>query len=97
MQATMMSLNVRAPVALGAVQMRGARPAPRLMAINGLGTQLSRASGKSLRSMTAARLSMPANRRHSLIVEATKKSVGDLSKADLEGKRVLVSSKTEHL
>ncbi|KAK9918882.1 hypothetical protein WJX75_007787 [Coccomyxa subellipsoidea] len=71
--------------------MRAARPMPRLMAFNGLAThQISRPSTKSLHSIVAARVNGVSGRRSRLVVQMAKKSVGDLTKSDLEGKTVLV-------
>jgi len=52
--------------------------------------QMARISGTPLQTLTMARVSFGTRRRQMLVVEARKKSVGDLQKADLEGKRVLV-------
>lgn len=71
--------------------MRTARPMPRLMAFSGLAThQISRPSTQSLHSIVASRVNGPTSRRSRLVVQMAKKSVGDLTKDDLEGKTVLV-------
>lgn len=92
MVATMMSMRAQAPVANCARQsLRCAAPMPRLMAFSGLAAQkLALSSPISLKSLVAARVSAPAARRHRMVVQMAKKSVGDLTKGDLEGKTVLV-------
>lgn len=90
----MMTMRASAPVAVSARPVRSTRPAPRLMSISTQMGQMARVSGTPLRTMTSARMSISLRRRHMLIVEAAKKSVGDLQKADLEGKRVLVGPDT---
>ena len=86
----MMTMRAQAPVAVSARPVRSSRPAPRAMAIATQMGQMARVSGTPLQKMTSARMSIGTRRRHMLVVEAAKKSVGDLQKADLEGKRVLV-------
>ena len=90
MQSTMMTMRAQAPVGLSARPVSCSRPAPRMMSIATQMGQMARISGTPLQKITAARISMGTRRRHMLLVEAAKKSVGDLQKADLEGKRVLV-------
>lgn len=92
MSAMMINMRAQAPAAAGVKQvMRAARPMPRLMAFNGLAThQISRPSTKSLHSIVAARVNGVSGRRSRLVVQMAKKSVGDLTKSDLEGKTVLV-------
>ena len=91
MQSTMMTMRAQAPVAVSARPVRSSRAAPRAMSIATQMGQMARVSGTPLQTLTAARMSISTRRRHMLVVEAAKKSVGDLQKADLEGKRVLVS------
>ena len=86
----MMTMRAQAPVAVSARPVRSSRPAPRAMSIATQMGQMARVSGTPLQKMTSARMSIGTRRRHMLVVEAAKKSVGDLQKADLEGKRVLV-------
>ncbi len=92
MSAMMMNMRAQAPAAAGVKQaMRSARPMPRLMAFNGLAThQISRPSTQSLHAFVAARVNGVSGRRSRLVVQMAKKSVGDLTKSDLEGKTVLV-------
>ena len=92
MVATMMSMRAQAPVAVCARQsLRSAAPMPRLMAFNGLAAQkLALSAPISFKSLVSARVSAPAARRHRMVVQMAKKSVGDLTKGDLEGKTVLV-------
>lgn len=92
MSIMMINMRAQAPAVSGVKQaMRTARPMPRLMAFNGLGThKLSRPSAKSLHSVVAARVNGVTGRSSRLIVQMAKKSVGDLTKSDLEGKTVLV-------
>jgi len=52
--------------------------------------RLSSFAGKDVASAASVRISQRASRVSRVVVEAVKKSVGDLKKADLEGKRVLV-------
>lgn len=47
-------------------------------------------AGKDVAAVSSARVSQRAGRASRVVVEAVKKSVGDLKRADLEGKRVLV-------
>jgi hypothetical protein len=88
----MMSMRAQAPAAAGARHaVRSARPMPRLMAFHGLAThQLGRPAVQSLHAIVASRLNSTAGRRQRLVVQMAKKSVGDLTKSDLEGKTVLV-------
>ena len=92
MSAMIMNMRAQAPAAAGVRQaLRTARPMPRLMAFNGLAThQISRPSTQSLHSIVAARVNGQTGRRSRLVVQMAKKSVGDLTKNDLEGKTVLV-------
>lgn len=90
MHSTMMTMRAQAPVAVSARPFRSSRPAPRVMSIATQMGQMARVSGTPLQKMTSARMNIGTRRRHMLVVEAAKKSVGDLQKADLEGKRVLV-------
>jgi hypothetical protein len=85
-----MSMRAKAPGMMCAAQMPS-RPMPRLVAFNGLAAQkLASSSAPSLKAIVAARVSVPMGRRQRLVVQMAKKSVGDLTKSDLEGKTVLV-------
>ena len=84
--------RVKAPGALCAHQKTAQRPMPRLMAFQGLAApKLALSSAPTLHAMVSARVSAPMGRRQRLVVQMAKKSVGDLTKSDLEGKTVLVS------
>ena len=93
----MMTMRAQAPVAVSARPVRSSRPAPRVMSIATQMGQMARVSGTPLQKMTSARMNIGTRRRHMLVVEAAKKSVGDLQKADLEGKRVLVGPQISSL
>lgn len=93
MQSTM-TMRAQAPVAVSARPVRSSRSAPRMMSISTQMGQMARVSGTPLQTLTAARMITGMRRRQMLLVEAAKKSVGDLQKADLEGKRVLVRPTT---
>ena len=87
-----MRMNVKAPVAQLLAPCRvSAKAVPRGAAHKGLGQSafLLGSGGHCLQF--SARAATPG-RVSRLIVEAKKKSVGDLSKGDLEGKTVLVSN-----
>lgn len=89
----MMTMRAQAPSVAGVRRVvRSARPMPCLKAFNGLAThQLSRPTAKTFHAIVAARVNGTAGRRQRLVVQMAKKSVGDLTKSDLEGKTVLVS------
>ena len=90
MQSTMMSMRAQAPLAVGARPARSTHRVSRPMSVSTQLGQMARVSGTPLQAITAARMPAGIRRRHRLLVEAAKKSVGDLQKSDLEGKNVLV-------
>ena len=90
MQSTMMTMRAQAPLALSARPARSTQRVARPMSVSTQLGQMARVSGTPLQSITATRMPAGIRRRHRMLIEATKKSVGDLQKSDLEGKRVLV-------
>ena len=90
MQSTMMTMRAQAPLALSARPARSTQRVARPMSISTQLGQMAQVSGTPLQTITAARMPTGIRRRHRLLVEAAKKSVGDLQKSDLEGKNVLV-------
>ena len=86
-----MRCNVRAPVAQLRSSQSCARAMPRISNFQGLRqSAFLGGSCQGICSTVSARFTAPSVRGSRLVVEAVKKSVGDLSKADLEGKTVLV-------
>ena len=85
-----MQMNLRMPVAnLAGSHGKVAQAVPRSHRVSS--ARQSAFFGGSLRQLTALQSQAAYSRKTSaLIVEAAKKSVGDLSKGDLEGKVVLV-------
>ena len=85
-----MHLNLRLPVAnLTAPRSTIAKAVPRCTSL--AGAKQSAFFGGSVQQFTSHNSRCPSQQRSSaLVVEAAKKSVGDLSKGDLEGKVVLV-------
>ncbi|CAK0785440.1 hypothetical protein CVIRNUC_008649 [Coccomyxa viridis] len=86
----MITMRTQAPLAVSARPARSTQRVARPMSISTQLGQMARVSGTPLQTITAARMPAGIRRRHRLLVEAAKKSVGDLQKSDLEGKRVLV-------
>ena len=90
MQSTMITMRAQAPLAVSARPARSTQRVARPTSISTQLGQMARVSGTPLQTITAARMPTGIRRRHRLLVEAAKKSVGDLQKSDLEGKNVLV-------
>ena len=90
MQSTMMTMRAQAPLAVSARPARSTQRVARPMSISTQLGQMARVSGTPLQTITAVRMPGGIRRRHRLLIEAAKKSVGDLQKSDLEGKNVLV-------
>lgn len=90
-----MNINMRLPVAnLAGSHVKMAKAVPRTMSASS--TKQSSFFGGAIRNFASLKVSQRSQRRASpLTVEAAKKSVGDLSKGDLEGKVVLVRSQTD--
>ena len=86
----MMTMRAQAPLAVSARPARSTQRVARPMSISTQLGQMARVSGTPLQTITAVRMPTGIRRRHRLLVEAAKKSVGDLQKSDLEGKNVLV-------
>lgn len=75
------------------VRARAAAQPARLIGYTGLSKHsLGVAPSECLRTTVASRVAAPASRGQRIVATMAKKSVGDLSKADLEGKKVLVST-----
>lgn len=75
------------------VRARAAAQPARLTGYTGLSKHnLGVAPSECLRTIVASRVAAPASRGQRIVATMAKKSVGDLTKADLEGKRVLVST-----
>lgn len=87
-----MHLNLRLPVAnLAAPRSTVAKAVPRCTSL--AGAKQSAFFGGSVQKFASLQKRCPSQQRSStVLVEAAKKSVGDLSKGDLEGKVVLVRS-----
>ena len=87
-----MHLNLRLPVAnLAAPRSTVAKAVPRCTSL--AGAKQSAFFGGSVQKFASLQKRCPSQQRSStILVEAAKKSVGDLSKGDLEGKVVLVRS-----
>jgi len=91
MASKMMSMQAR-PIARAQLRAQQARPAVRPACT--ARQQLARVGGPGLaalqRGLQTSRAAPCSRGRRAVVTEAAKKSVGDLSKADLEGKVVLV-------
>ena len=85
-----MNMNLRLPVSnLAGASSKLARAVPRTSAV--ASAKQSAFFAGTARQLSTLRISTSSKQRAAaLIVEAAKKSVGDLSKGDLEGKVVLV-------
>lgn len=90
MKGMTMNLNARLPVAnCVAPHSSAVRALPRCTSVSS--ARQSTFFGGAVHQFTSLRSRCPSQQRSSaFIVEAAKKSVGDLSKGDLEGKVVLV-------
>ena len=83
-----MRMNIRAPVAQLAAPCRSSLPAVPRKALGSRHSSFFSGTSGSFKSISA-RMNGPV-RSSRLLVEAAKKSVGDLGKSELEGKVVLV-------
>lgn len=96
----MAAQTLNANVSLSAA--RASKPAParlaakpaRLIGYTGLSKHsLGAAPAVSFGAAVAARIAAPVTKGQRIVATMAKKSVGDLTKADLEGKKVLVSAR----
>jgi hypothetical protein len=97
-----LTVNVLAPVASSrpaqAQRPRAASQPARLVSFSGLSKhQLGGFTGQTLSATVEARVAAPVSRGQRVVVSMAKKSVGDLTKADLDGKVVLVCLLTRSL